>query len=103
MVSSARLGDGAHIFILVNTVAFMAAVIMQALGIFDCFSASWSADGFCIAHKDNTINFFGLPVPLSSHALKAIRCWQELGSPRPHDAVELDVADDDAQFTSPLM
>jgi hypothetical protein len=34
---------------------------------------------------------------------KAIRCWEELGSPRPHDAVGLGLADDDAQFTSPLM
>lgn len=69
MASSARLGDAAHTFILANTIAFMAAVIMQALGVVDCFAASWSADGFCIAHKEDTVDLFGFLMPLSSHAL----------------------------------
>jgi len=68
-LSAAAAGDAAHTFVMANTVAFMAAVVLQALQAIDLFSASWVVDGFCIAHKEASVPISGISFPLSSHAL----------------------------------
>ena len=64
-----RLGDVAHGFVLFNTTAFVAAVLLHALGKLDIFSTAFQEEGFCIANKDASFTLAGYALPLSSHGL----------------------------------
>ena len=64
-----RVGDVAHVFVLLNTIAFMVAVLMHALGFANFFAASFQSEGFCITNKDKSFSVAGLTLPATSHEL----------------------------------
>ena len=47
-----RVGDLANVFVLANSGAFVALVLLQEAGAVDIFSASFLRDGFCVAAPD---------------------------------------------------
>jgi len=48
----ARVGDAVNAFVLVNTAAFLAAVVLHAFGRAAFFSPSFQRDGFCVSFQD---------------------------------------------------
>ncbi len=51
-----RLGDAANIFVLVNTVVFLALVVAEAQGLSHIFSSNFRRDGFCVSWSDAPLN-----------------------------------------------
>ena len=63
---SARVGDLANAFVLVNTSAFLVTVLANNAGLVSWLSPSFSRDGFCVFGQD--VELFELPL-LQSHIL----------------------------------
>ena len=49
------IGNLANTVVLLNSLAFMAVVILQEKGIIDVLSTSFLEDGFCVAFKDKSV------------------------------------------------
>ena len=64
-----RVGDWAHVFILLNTTSFVVTVLLHVFSQLDVFSSAFQAEGFCIVNSDKSTSIAGISVPLSSHAL----------------------------------
>lgn len=52
LIGAMRLGDAANALVLVNTAAFLGAVVLHAFGRLHFFSASFLSEGFCVSFKD---------------------------------------------------
>jgi len=66
--SSPRVGDLANAFVLINTAAFLCAVIANNAGLVDWLSPSFNSEGFCVYGRGLQSRL--LPhVPLQSHIL----------------------------------
>ena len=46
-----RVGDAANVVVLLNATAFLGAVVLQNAGLYQIFSDSFQADGFCVSWK----------------------------------------------------
>ncbi|KAJ1495647.1 hypothetical protein T484DRAFT_1761520 [Baffinella frigidus] len=54
---------------MLNTTAFVGAVVLHAFGKAEFFSKQFLAEGFCVANKEASFTLAGYALPLSSHGL----------------------------------